>query len=127
MSKKLPLPLGALEVEALAMDEGLALARDLSLWEVELKSDSQMVVKAVTGVEQGPSSIIKVVEGIRMGLGSFSVWSISHVSRQCNNAAHIMVREASNSLEFHIWVEDTPPVIVNQVLLDVIDEDFGPK
>lgn len=51
MSKKLPLPLGALEVEALAMDEGLALARDLSLWEVELKSDSQMVVKAVTGVE----------------------------------------------------------------------------
>ena len=108
MSKNLPLCFGALEVEAKALEGGIELARDLGLWEVELESDAQVVVKAVTGAEPGPSSIMKVVEGIRKGLSSFKFWSISHICRQSNNAAHLMARIASSSNECHIWVEDTP-------------------
>ena len=59
-----------------------------------------------------------------MGLSSFKFWSISHICRQSNNAAHLMARTASSSNEYHIWVEDTPPVIANQLRLDVICEDF---
>ena len=81
MSKNLPLPLGSLEVEAKALEGGIELARDLGLWEVEFESDAQVVVKAVTGAEPGPSSIMKVVEGIRMGLSSFKFWSVSHICR----------------------------------------------
>ena len=86
-----------------------------------------MVVKAVTGAEPGPSSIMKVVEGIRMGLSSFKFWSLSHICRQCKNAAHIMARTTSSSIESQVWVEDTRPVIANQLRLDVIYEDFCPN
>ena len=108
MSKNLPLPLGALEVEAKALEGGIELARDLGLWEVEFESNAQVVVKAVTGAEPGPSSIMKVVEGIRMGLSSFKFWSLNHIGRKCDNAAHILARTASSSIETHVWVEDTP-------------------
>ena len=127
MSKNLPFPLGALEVEAKALEGGIELARDLGLWEVEFESDAQVVVKAVTGIEPGPSSIMKVVEGIRMGLSSFKFWSLNHICRKCNNAAHILARTSTSRNETQVWVEDTPPVIANQLSLDVICEDLGPS
>jgi len=90
------------------MDEEIVLARNLGLWEVELESDAKVVVTVVTGADPGPSSILKVVEGIKMGLSSFKYWSVSHIHKQINNAAHIMAREAMSIHDCQIWVEDTP-------------------
>ena len=123
LSRYLPLPLGALEVEAKAMEEGINLARDLGLWEVEIESDAQVLVKAITDAVPQPSSILKVVEGIKVGLGSFKQWSVSHTSRQNNFAAHLMAREARGIHDCQIWLEGNPPVIAFQVQLDVICED----
>ena len=119
LSRNLPFPLGVLEVEAKAIEEGINLARDLGLWEVEIESDAQVVVKAITDAASCPSFILKVVEGINVGLGSLRRWSVKHTSRQTNFAAHIMAREARCLHECHVWVEDTPPVIAIQVQLDV--------
>lgn len=62
LSRNLPIPLGALKVEVKAMEEGINLAHDLGLWEVEIESDAQVVVKANTDAVLGPSSILKEVE-----------------------------------------------------------------
>lgn len=91
-----------------AMEEGINLAHDLGLWEVEIESDAQVVVRAITDAVLGPSSILKVVEGVKMGLGSFKHCLVSHASRQTNVVAHIMAREARGIHDCHIWVEDTP-------------------
>lgn len=108
MSKKLPLPLGALEVEAKTMEEGIVLAQDLGLWDIDLESDAQVVVAVATGIDLGPSSIQKVMEGIKMGQDSFKSWFVNHILRQSNRATHIMAREAISIHDCLIWVEDTP-------------------
>ena len=127
MSKKVHFPLGAMEVEAMAMEERIQLARDLGLRDIDLESDAQTVVLAVGGIDPGLCSIQKIVEGVKQGLSAFSSWSCSHVRRQSNMAAHLMAKEAINVLECLIWVEDTPSIIVSQIHMDVIALDSCPK
>ena len=119
MSKKLPLPLRATEVEAKAVEEGIKLAWDPGLRDIELESDAQVVVGAVAGNDPGPCSIQKVVEGVKCWLKGFKSWSCVHVRRHSNRAAHILAREAFNVTGTVVWVEDTPIVIENQIQIDV--------
>ena len=114
MCRRLELPLGALEVEAKAVEEGVQFARDLSLGQIVIKCDSQVVVSSLCKQGLMQSSVQKVIEGTRLGLRWFA-----HTRRGCNTAAHIMARHAKFVNECDIWMEDIPPMIVDQVLNDV--------
>ena len=121
MSKKLPFPLGPLEAEARAAEEGIALARDLGLNEVIIEGDAKTVMSALMNSDPQltPSSIQKVVEGAKFRLQAFKSWQIRHVHRSCNLAAHMLARHACNVPDSLVWVEDTPPMISNQICMDV--------
>ena len=60
------------------------------------------------------------MEGLRQSLRYFSSWSTLHVRRNSNIAAHLLARSAKYTQRSVIWVEDTPPIIAEQVLNDVI-------
>ena len=79
-----------------------------------------MVVNSlrVQGLTQ--SCVQKVIDGTRMDLCCFTAWEVSHMRRCCNNTAHLLARYAKFITDRVIWVEDTPPMIVDQVLNDVI-------
>ena len=92
---------------------------DLSLKDIIVESDAQIVVNSLTEQGQPPSSIHKVIEGTKMGLSCFDSWEMKYVCRDRNSVAHLMARHAKFITDCRIWVEDTPPVIANQVLIDV--------
>nr|XP_023876772.1 uncharacterized protein LOC111989214 [Quercus suber] len=118
LSKWVKLPLKALESEARAMQEGVLLAWDLGLREIEIESDSLVVVSALLNPDAVPWAISKVI-GVLLSLRCFKAWRVVHVRRMGNAAAHIMAREARSVYDCIIWVEDTPPNIAEQVLKDV--------
>ena len=64
MSKRMDLPLGALEVEAKAFEEGMLLARDLGMKHIVLEGDVQGVTDALMGCSSPPTSIQMIIEGI---------------------------------------------------------------
>jgi len=57
MSKRLDLLLKELETEAKAVEEGIIFARDLSLRNISVESDAQVVVKSFKAQGQASSSI----------------------------------------------------------------------
>ena len=118
-SKRFELTLKALETEALAVQEGIHLAWDLGLKEIVIESDSQMVISALLNPDTSSWPIQKVIEGSNLSPCCFKLWTASHVSRKGNLAAHLMARMTISVLDCNIWVEDTPPIIANQVLKDV--------
>ncbi|XP_075665977.1 uncharacterized protein LOC142635769 [Castanea sativa] len=119
MSKKLDFPLKAMEVEAKVVEEGFTLARELSLKNVILESDAQAVVNSLTESCIAPSSILKVIEGVKLGLCGFDSWDVKHICRMKNSAAHLMAKNAKFVSDYVVWVEDSPSVIEHQVLFDV--------
>jgi len=119
MSKKLELPLGALEVEAKAVEEGAMLAKDFDLSHIIIEGDAQTVMSALAGHTSPPSTIQNIIARARQRTLNFSAWKATHVRRNCNQAAHLMARNAKFISESIIWVEDTPPVIETQIAFDV--------
>ena len=47
-----------------------------------------------------------------------------HTRRNTNEAMHLQARNAMNVKDSVIWVEDTPPLIEHQILIDVISLDL---
>ncbi|XP_030968764.1 uncharacterized protein LOC115989236 [Quercus lobata] len=94
LSKKFGLPLGGLEAEAKAVEEGVALAWDLGLKDVIIESDALLVTNSLEKQSVMPSSIRKVVEGILERLRKFNTWDVNHTCRSSNIAAHIMAKQA---------------------------------
>ena len=119
MSKRMELPLKVLEAETWAVQEGIQLAWELGLREVIIEGDAQGVIKALQNFKVCPWPMQKVVEGFLQGLSCFKAWSASHVRKGGNEAAHLMAKMAKSLSTCKIWVEDIPPIIVDQVLKDV--------
>lgn len=125
MSKRVDFPLGPLEIEAVAAEEGISLSCDLGLKDIVLESDSKTVIKAFSEHGAAPVSIQKIVEGTKTCLRCFNSWRPSHTRRAANSAAHPLVKDAKSLSDSVIWVEDSPPIIAKQTLNDVIHLDLG--
>ena len=126
LCKKVEFPLGPIEAEAKAMEAGIYLAWDLGLKEIVVEGDSQQVIQALNGCITPALSILKVVEGLKLFLLRFNSWKAVHSRRITNEAAHLLARNAMNVKDCVIWVEDTPPLIEHQILVDVSFLDYCP-
>ena len=94
MSKKLDLPLGALEMEAKAFEEGILLAGDFGLGKIFLEGDAKLVTDALAGCCSPPSSIQMIIGGIQRWSFNVQAWQVTHVCRMGNCVAHLMARNA---------------------------------
>ena len=103
------------------------MAKDLSLKEIIIEGDAKQVVMAISDSTSAPSSIKKVIEGMRLCLLHFNYWTASHVGRNGNMVAHHLAKQALFEDDCTVWVEDTPHFVSQQVLMDVISMDNCPN
>lgn len=89
LSKKLGLPLGALEIEAKAFKTGILFAKDI-------------------GVHNPPLSMKPLIAGMLTLCKEFRQVQFSHVRRQVNKVAHLLAKHAQSVVDFTAWIEENP-------------------
>ena len=102
------------EVEALAMECGLLLAKEQKLFHVILESDALIVVSKVTAADSS-DWLGHVYKGISGLLSSFSSWNIKHVKRDYNKATHVLAQYARQKEDSYVWKGVCPPMVAQVV------------
>ena len=107
--------------ELYAAIQGLQLAHDIGIRRIILEGDSLNTMKALCGgVEEYSNSWLgnEVMEA-RFLLGKFEVWETSIIRKEANVAAHMLARQALQSSETIILMEDVLDFVRDQLQLDV--------
>ena len=102
------------EVEALAMECGLLLAKEQKLFQIILESDALTAVTSVIAAETS-GCLGHVYQGIRSLLSSFSSWKMKHVKRDYNRAAHELAQYVRQKEESYVWKGVCPPMLIHVI------------
>ena len=118
LSKRLFVPLGPLETEA--MEEGIMFGWDVGVRDVVVESDSQIVISTLLGSSEPPIGIATIFEGIYQKLQDFRQVKFSHVKRRDNCLTHILVQCTRNNVSYVIWIEENLSMIESALAHDVL-------
>ena len=121
LSKKLPVPLGAVEAEAVAYEQGLMFARDIGIHNFIIEGDSLIIHHALSEVSTPPSSVAAIIQGMQEMCKEFSGVMFSHVRRQGNQPAHLLAKHARGIVDFTAWIQENPCFLEQALIHDVID------
>ena len=106
--KIIPLPLTVVELETLATSESLQFTADLSLNDVILEGDSEIVINALNANSYSLSSFGLFSQDFKCFANLFHCIRFSHFRREGNSIAHNLVRLARHVIGFQVWMEDVP-------------------
>ncbi|XP_050263199.1 uncharacterized protein LOC126707515 [Quercus robur] len=123
-SKKLDAPLGAMEVEAKAVELGLKFAKDMSIQDFTLEGDSLSLVNALRELSPPPLSVAALVYSSITVAHSFRHVDFAHVGRNGNKPAHLLARHALGIADLSVWVEETPCFLEQALKQDVFVNFF---
>ena len=110
LSKYLPGRFTVDGVKALAMEQGILLARELHLPRVILESDALTVIQALNDNSTG-SELGHILQGIQLVCESFEFCIFKHVSRDFNIVAHELAQLARSEESTCLWNGVPPPAV----------------
>nr|XP_023887713.1 uncharacterized protein LOC111999833 [Quercus suber] len=116
MSKKLWVPLGPLEAEAKAMEEGIDFAWDVGLRDVVFETDFELLHRSLTGSITPPATIQNIVNSCIMRLQDFRAVQLTHIRRNGNKPAHLLSQHAKGLETFATWIENIESALTQDVL-----------
>ena len=108
-TKSLPLSgrIAVEETEAIAMEQGMILAKNMGLERTIFEGDSLQTIQAIE-VKDVRIVIGHIVKSCLQIFPSFQEARIRHISREGNKIAHDLAQLAKKSAEEQVWISTIP-------------------
>ena len=120
-SRKLEVPLGAIEAEAKAVKLGLMFARDLSIQDFTLESDLLLtLINALQDLSPPPSSVAALVFSSVAMSHSFRCLDFLHVGCNGNRPVHLLAKHVLSIADLSVWVEEIHYFLEQALNQDVV-------
>ena len=120
MSRKLEYPLGALAIEAKALEIRVIFAEEVGLRDVVFEGDSLLIFNAVHGIGEAEVSVLNIIHGVLRKAQCFRTFDFVHTKRQGNAPAHLLAQHAKNVENMFVWLEDCPSQVAHACAHDVL-------
>nr|XP_023876296.1 uncharacterized protein LOC111988743 [Quercus suber] len=120
MSAKGPLVEDSEEAETLACRKAVEFAIDAGFSELVIEGDNAAVMASLSHGGPDLSRLGHVVQDVQWLATGLRWVSFSHVKRCANTVAHGLARHAKNVMEDMIWLEETPPPVVEALSNDLL-------
>ncbi|KAF7802500.1 reverse transcriptase [Senna tora] len=123
MTKKIQGVVDVVQLEALAVYEGLSLAKSLMCTELQVEDDFKQVMDLLKRGGLNRSYLGQIIEDILDFKSNFNSVSFNWVARSANLVAHTLAFSdfsfPVNSLDSYVWLEDFPSIICNALRSDI--------
>ncbi|KAF7802400.1 uncharacterized protein G2W53_041511 [Senna tora] len=110
--------------EALAVYEGMVVAKRMSILNVLVEGDSASVIKLLNGEGMDCTYVSFIIKDILQLCSSFRSYSFNWVRREANKVAHILAHDPvafpSDNSGILVWLEDYPSLICNALKSDIL-------
>ena len=103
---------------------GFQFAKDLSVQDFMLESDSLVLVNALRDFSPPPLSVAALVYSSVATAHSFRNVDFAHVGRNGNRPAHLLARHALGIANFSVWIEKSPYFLEQALNQDVFVNFF---
>ncbi|KAL0015868.1 hypothetical protein SO802_002937 [Lithocarpus litseifolius] len=107
------------EIEVLAIEAGILLAKDLDLHQIVIELDSLSTVNSILSKDFS-GGLGHIVNGILSSLDGFSSWQVRHLKRDFNRVAHELAHFARCDNVNQVWRGVSPLVVRNLIHLDCL-------
>ena len=102
-------------IEALAIQEGCLLAKEMGLCHIVIESDAQNVVLTVQSKKYEGPNVGNIIYSIVGLLSSFSMGHIIYCPRDSNKVAHMLAQHARDIDGRRVWRNNGPALIQHQL------------
>jgi hypothetical protein len=117
---KKPILVEPLIAKAMAAHWAVLFCKEVGFFEVVFEGDSAQVVGEILSNPPYLSSSGHLIESLVQELNGFRSVSFVHVTRECNNAGHMLAKEAVEQYEEMCWLEETPDCIGSVILRECV-------
>ena len=87
---------------------------------VLFESDSLIIIEALNGTREAPTTISNIIDGIRLWMNDFRDTKVVYVKRQGNRPAYLLVQYTKNIDGYVTWIEENPTIIELALFQDVL-------